>query len=73
MTRVRLWRRLAAAAYDLLLVLALLGFYALLKRRWGASNNEAIQTLFLLLIVAFAVLTMVGVWFRGSGMALVCP
>jgi quinol-cytochrome oxidoreductase complex cytochrome b subunit len=56
-----------------LLIVVLVGFYALLKRRFGASNNEAVQTLFLSLIVAFAVLTVVGVWFRGSGMALVWP
>jgi len=35
--------------------------------------NEAVQALFVLFVVSFAVLTATGVWFRGSGMALVWP
>lgn len=46
------------------------GFYWLLKRSFSASNNEAIQALFTLLITAFVVLTVIGVWFRGAGMQL---
>jgi quinol-cytochrome oxidoreductase complex cytochrome b subunit len=56
-----------------LLMGALMGFYAHLKKRHAASNNEAIQTLFVSLMMAFAILTIAGVWFRGSGMALVWP
>jgi len=56
-----------------LLITAMIGFYAHLKKRHAASNNEAIQTLFVSLMVAFAILTITGVWFRGSGMALVWP
>jgi quinol-cytochrome oxidoreductase complex cytochrome b subunit len=52
-------------------VLALL--YLVLRKRYSASNNEAVQTVFILLTVAFFVLTVTGVWFRGSGMALVWP
>jgi quinol-cytochrome oxidoreductase complex cytochrome b subunit len=55
------------------LVLALAGFYFLLKRRYSATNNEAVQTVFVTLAVAFAVMTITGIWFRGSGMALVWP
>jgi quinol-cytochrome oxidoreductase complex cytochrome b subunit len=51
----------------------LAGFYAGLRRRYSASRNEAVQSLFVLLAVAFLVLTVTGVWFRGSGMALVWP
>jgi quinol-cytochrome oxidoreductase complex cytochrome b subunit len=51
----------------------LAGFYAYLRRVRAASNNEAIQTVVVFLMVAFAVLTMTGVWFRGAGMALVWP
>ncbi|UCH83270.1 MAG: cytochrome b N-terminal domain-containing protein [Candidatus Latescibacterota bacterium] len=51
----------------------LAGFYRWAKKRGGSSNNEAIQTLFILLAMGFAVLTVVGVWFRGEGMALVWP
>ena len=46
------------------------GFYWLLKKRFGATNNEAVQALFTLLITAFIVLTIIGVWFRGTGMQL---
>ncbi len=46
------------------------GFYILMKRGFKASNNEAIQTLFTLLMTAFVVLTMIGIWFRGTGMQL---
>jgi quinol-cytochrome oxidoreductase complex cytochrome b subunit len=56
-----------------ILLAAVAGFHAYVKRRFDASINEAIQTLFVLLLVAFALLTVTGVWFRGSGMALVWP
>jgi quinol-cytochrome oxidoreductase complex cytochrome b subunit len=55
------------------LLAAIVCFYAYVKRRFDASNNEAIQSLFVFLMVAFALLTATGVWFRGSGMALVWP
>jgi quinol-cytochrome oxidoreductase complex cytochrome b subunit len=55
------------------LLAAVTGFYAIVKKRFDASNNEAIQSLFVLLLVAFALLTVTGVWFRGSGMALEWP
>jgi quinol-cytochrome oxidoreductase complex cytochrome b subunit len=50
-----------------------IGFYALIKRKYSATNNEAIQTLFVLLLVSFIVLTATGIWFRGIGMKLVLP
>ncbi|MCK4773310.1 MAG: hypothetical protein KAT30_00940, partial [Candidatus Krumholzibacteria bacterium] len=56
-----------------ILIALLIGFYEILKRRNSTSNNEAIQTVFVLLLVAFAILTVTGVWFRGSGMALTWP
>jgi len=46
------------------------GFYMLIKRAFSATNNEAVQSLFTLLITAFVVLTIIGVWFRGTGMQL---
>lgn len=51
----------------------LAGFYAILRRKYSASKNEAVQSVFILLATVFAVLTVTGVWFRGSGMALVWP
>ena len=56
-----------------LLVAMVSGFYLLLKRRVGATNNEAIQAVFVIAVTAFAVLTATGVWFRGKGMALTWP
>jgi quinol-cytochrome oxidoreductase complex cytochrome b subunit len=55
------------------LLAAVAAFYAFVKRRFDASNNEAIQALFVLLLVAFGVLTATGLWFRGEGMALTWP
>jgi len=46
------------------------GFYLLVKKLFNASNNEAVQALFTLLITAFVVLTVIGIWFRGTGMQL---
>jgi len=56
-----------------LIVAALAGFYFVLRKKYAATKNEAIQTLFIILTVAFFVLTITGVWFRGSGMALMWP
>ena len=47
-----------------------IGFYVLIKKAFGATNNEAVQALFTLLVTAFVVLTIIGVWFRGTGMQL---
>ena len=55
------------------LVGALAGFYALLRRRCNATAVEALQAVFTLLVVAFVVLTVTGVFFRGEGMHLVWP
>ncbi len=42
-------------------------------RRCQGTRNEAVQTLFVLLTVSFAVLTVLNVWFRGPGMQLTVP
>jgi quinol-cytochrome oxidoreductase complex cytochrome b subunit len=58
------------------LIILLVGvtlFYRLVKSRYAASRDESVQALFILLFVAFAVLTFTGIWFRGAGMALVWP
>jgi DNA gyrase inhibitor GyrI len=53
------------------------GLYALfrsrIKRKYAASSDEMIQTTFVLFGVAFVILTLTGVFFRGPGMALVWP
>lgn len=52
---------------------AVTGFYHLVKKRYTASTNEALQAVFILLLVSFIVLTVIGIWFRGTGMALTMP
>lgn len=52
---------------------AVIGFYFLIKRKYSSSNNEAIQALFILLLISFVILTFTGIWFRGEGMALAWP
>ncbi len=49
------------------------GFYLLMKKKYEATNNEAIQAVFILLLISFIILTIIGIWFRGQGMALTWP
>jgi len=49
------------------------GFYIMIKRRYSATKNEAVQTLFVLILVVFFILTVTGTWFRGPGMKLIWP
>ena len=48
-------------------------FYWLVKKKNAATNSESIQSVFVLLVVAFIILTITGIWFRGKGMALIWP
>ena len=48
-------------------------FYLLAMKKFAATNNESIQSVFILLATAFIILTITGIWFRGQGMALVWP
>jgi hypothetical protein len=45
-------------------------FYVVMKKGFKANSNETIQALFTLLMASFVVLTVIGVWFRGTGMQL---
>jgi quinol-cytochrome oxidoreductase complex cytochrome b subunit len=56
-----------------LLAAALAVFFWILRRRTEATKNEALQAIFVLLVVAYIVLTVTSVWFRGEGMALRWP
>jgi len=51
----------------------IVGFYGWLKIKFGASRDEVIQSLCIFLLVSFMILTITGIWFRGSGMALSWP
>jgi hypothetical protein len=46
---------------------------AVLSRRRGASRQEAVQAAFTFAFASFVVLTVIGVLFRGPGMALGFP
>lgn len=48
-------------------------FRALIGKYFEPTRSEMTQTLFVLLLVAFLVLTAIGIWFRGEGMNLVWP
>jgi len=48
-------------------------FYWLLKKKYSATKNESIQAVFILLMAAFIILTITGIWFRGKGMVLMWP
>ena len=56
-----------------ILLAGVTGFYILTNKLFRASKTEAVQALFVLLLTGFLVLTSVGVWFRGAGMALMWP
>jgi quinol-cytochrome oxidoreductase complex cytochrome b subunit len=64
------WRGLVPLA---LMVAGLLGFRAILVRRYDAARSEVVQAVFVLIFVVLVFLTVTGVWFRGPGMALVWP
>ena len=49
---------------------SVIGFYRLMKNKFALANNEAYQAVFILLLGAFIILTVTGIGFRGSGMAL---
>ena len=49
------------------------GFYVFIRRKYSAGNNESIQALFVLFLIAFLILTATGLWFRGPGMKLILP
>jgi quinol-cytochrome oxidoreductase complex cytochrome b subunit len=44
-----------------------------LRKRWGATMNETVQALFVAMVTAMVVLTLVGIFFRGPSMRLIWP
>jgi hypothetical protein len=56
-----------------LMLIAVVGFYFVMKKKFSANNNEALQAVFVLFVMAFIILTIACIWFRGSGMALMWP
>jgi quinol-cytochrome oxidoreductase complex cytochrome b subunit len=52
---------------------AIYGFYVLIKNKYDSNINETVQSIFVLLLVAFVVFTLTATWFRGPGMKLTLP
>ncbi len=48
-------------------------YYVLMKKKWSCTTNDAVQAIFILLIVSLMIMTITGIWFRGEGMALTWP
>ena len=64
----------SSGLFPFLIILATLGgFYGLMKKKYTATKNETVQAVFVFLLVAFIILTITAVWFRGKGMALTWP
>ncbi len=57
----------------IILVSVSCGTYLILKRRHATNKNESVQMVFTFFLVAFIILTIIGIGFRGSGMRLVWP
>jgi quinol-cytochrome oxidoreductase complex cytochrome b subunit len=55
------------------ILIVIVAFYRLLRGKYAATSNESIQAVFVMLVAAFIILTITGIWFRGKGMALVWP
>jgi hypothetical protein len=50
-----------------------LGYYEFNRRVFKAAQDEALLSTFVLVLFGFITLTIIGIWFRGSGMALMWP
>jgi quinol-cytochrome oxidoreductase complex cytochrome b subunit len=50
-----------------------MGFFIFMKKKFDATSNETILALFTLVTTSFVILTIIGIWFRGTGMRLMWP
>jgi quinol-cytochrome oxidoreductase complex cytochrome b subunit len=57
----------------LILLLVVILFYLMVRKKFAAKRNESIQAVFVLLTVAFVVMTVTCALFRGEGMKLMWP
>jgi quinol-cytochrome oxidoreductase complex cytochrome b subunit len=57
----------------LLLLVAVIVFYLLVRKKFSATRNESVQAVFVMLTVAFIVMTATCALFRGEGMKLTWP
>ncbi len=54
-----------------LMIIGILIFYRVVRKTMTTVNNEAVQALFIFILVSFIILTVTGIWFRGAEMRLV--
>jgi quinol-cytochrome oxidoreductase complex cytochrome b subunit len=60
--------------FPLILDLAGVWFFCwFLKRKYRATKSETVQMVFVFFVTAFVILTITGIWFRGTGMRLAWP
>jgi len=57
----------------LAVLLAIGGYTIIIKKTFAATTNDTVQSIFILLVTSYAILTIAGVWFRGEGMVLTLP
>jgi quinol-cytochrome oxidoreductase complex cytochrome b subunit len=67
-----LWGNLGGVL-PVLVLAVVIGFAVLIRRVWAASATELIQSLLVLLLIGFVILTASCAWFRGPGMMLTWP
>ena len=48
-------------------------FYMVIKNKNKATNNEAVQAVFILFLATFLIFMVINIWFRGAGMGLMWP
>jgi len=56
-----------------IVLLGLIAFYDGMKKLFKATYCETTQATFILLLISFLTLMVIGIWFRGEGMALIWP
>ena len=56
-----------------LLIATAAGMYMTVRVQWKGDKNEAVQSVFTMLVVAWVVMTIICVWFRGEQMRLGWP
>ncbi|HWR74479.1 MAG TPA: hypothetical protein VN276_02500, partial [Bacteroidales bacterium] len=57
----------------LILALTLYFFLKYIKRKYLLNRSEVIQSVIIIMVVSYTVLTLTGIFFRGAGMNLMWP
>ena len=57
----------------MIILLLFAGYFQFVKKKFKTNKSETIQSVFVLILVIFIVLTVTSIVFRGEGMALTFP